>query len=220
MAEAAFHRLVNVDSSAYHDKLQRMLEAQSTVKDINEARQADGEEKRFSKEDNDPQLPGEAKSAMHDMVDIMDGHSSDQPSLEERVSMLNADQKRIYDRVMAHLVHNKRHEDRECSCDLKPLRLFVSGVGGTGKSFLIEAIKLLVGKIWAIKELTVIVAAPTGLAAFNVGGLTIHRLFQLPIEHEGKTAGYWSLPKVSQKVMKKKLLNVKLIRFQWCPVSI
>ena len=210
-AEVAFHRLMNVDSSAYHDKLQKILEAQSTVKDINEARQADGEEQRVSKEDNDPQLIGEAKSAMHDMLDIMDSHSSDKPSLEERVSMLNADQKRIYDRVNAHLVHHKRHEDGECKCDLKPLRMFISGVGGTGKSFLIEALKLLVGKIWSNKELTVIVSAPTGLAAFNVGGLTIHRLFQLPIEHEGKTAGYWSLPKVSQKVMKKQLLNVKLI---------
>ena len=102
-------------------------------------------------------------------------------------------------------------KDGECNCDLKPLRMFISGVGGTGKSFLIEALKLLVGKIWSHNGLTVIVAAPTGLAAFNVGGLTIHRLFQLPIEHEGKTAGYWSLPKVSQKVMKKQLLNVKLI---------
>ena len=54
-------------------------------------------------------------------------------------------------------------------------------------------------------------AAPTGLAAFNVGGLTIHRLFQLPIEHEGQMASYWSLPKVSQKVMKTKLCHVKLI---------
>ena len=98
-----------------------------------------------------------------------------------------------------------------CHCDIKPLRLFVSGVGGTGKSFLIEAIKLLVHRIWESKELTVVVAAPTGLAAFNVGGLTIHRLFQLPIEHEGQMAGYWSLPKVSQKVMKPKLCRVKLI---------
>ena len=55
------------------------------------------------------------------------------------------------------------------------------------------------------------VAAPTGLSAFNVGGLTIHRLFQLPIEHEGKTAGYWSLSKASQKVMKTKLRSVILI---------
>ena len=42
--------------------------------------------------------------------------------------MLNADQKR---NMMAHLVHKKRHEDGECSCDLKPLRMFVSGLGGT-----------------------------------------------------------------------------------------
>ena len=74
-------------------------------------------------------------------------------------SMLNADQKRIYNRVNAHLVHHKRHEDSECKCDLKPLRMFISGVGGTGKSFLIEALKLLVGKIWSNKELTVIIAA-------------------------------------------------------------
>ena len=80
-----------------------------------------------------------------------------------------------------------------------------------GKSFLIEAIKLLVHRIWGSDELTVVVAAPTGLAAFNVGGLTIHRLFQRPIEHEGQVAGYWLLSKSSQKVMKTKLCHVKLI---------
>ena len=62
-AEVAFHRLMNVDSSAYHNKLQKILEAQSTVKDINEARQADGAE-QVSKQDNDPQLIGTAKSCM------------------------------------------------------------------------------------------------------------------------------------------------------------
>uniref|UniRef100_A0A1X7TUX1 Uncharacterized protein n=1 Tax=Amphimedon queenslandica TaxID=400682 RepID=A0A1X7TUX1_AMPQE len=41
------------------------------------------------------------------------------------------------------------------------------------------------------------IVAPTGIAAFNVCGLTIHRLFQLPIEHEGKTAEYWALNEVS-----------------------
>ena len=44
-----------------------MFYINTTVKDINEARQADGEEQRVSKEDNDPQLISEAKSAMHDM---------------------------------------------------------------------------------------------------------------------------------------------------------
>ena len=83
--------------------------------------------------------------------------------------------------------------------------MFVSGVGGTGKSFLIETTKALVNKIWPSNDLT------CAIAAFNVGGVTIHRLFQLPIEHDSKTAGYWSLPKTSQKVMKTSLRNVKTI---------
>ena len=53
--------------------------------------------------------------------------------------------------------------------------------------------------------------SPTGLAAFNVGGVTIHRHLQLPIEHEGKTAGYWTLPKDSQKVMHNQLRHLKLL---------
>ena len=39
----------------------------------------------------------------------------------------------------------------------------------------------------------------------------MHRLFQLPIEHEGKAAVYWSLPKASQKVLKTTLRNVKMV---------
>ena len=46
---------------------------------------------------------------------------------------------------------------------------------------------------------------------FNVGGLTIHRLFQLPIEHEGKTAGYWSLPKDTQKKLQTIFRPLKII---------
>ena len=180
------------------------MDAQSKIKEINEARLADGVE-QVSKDDNNPQLPGEAKSGMHDIIDMMATHSSDQLRLDERVAILNGDQKRIYDSVMNHLHHHNQHDDGDCHCDIKPLRLFVSGVGGTSKSFLFEAIKLLVQRIWESKDLTVVVAAPTGLAAFNVGGLTIHRLFQLPIEHECQMAGYWSLPKVLQKVMKNKL---------------
>ena len=89
--------------------------------------------------------------------------------------------------------------------------MFVIGVGGTGKSFLIKAIKALVGSIWPLDSLTCAVAARTGLAAFNVGCIIIHRLFQLPIEHESKAAGYCSLPLSSQEVMKTTLRNVKMI---------
>ena len=147
-AEEAFHRLMNEDSSAYHDKLQKILDAQSKMTEIKEARKADGEDKRVNKDDNDPQLMGKAKTAMHDMADMLVNHStSDQLSFEDRIAMLNADQWCIFDTVDNHLQHQKQHETGECQCDFKPLRMFVSGVGGTGKSFLTEAIKLIVGKI-------------------------------------------------------------------------
>ena len=54
--------------------------------------------------------------------------------------------------------------------------MFVSGVGGTGKSFLIKIVRALVCEIWRDQNdsLLCAVSAPTGLAAFNVGGVTIH----------------------------------------------
>ena len=82
--------------------------------------------------------------------------------------------------------------------------MFVSGVGGTGKSFLIEAVRAQADAIWSShssNSLVCAVAAPTGLAAFNVGGMTLHCLFQLPIEHDGKGAGYWPLSKEVQKFL-------------------
>lgn len=183
-----------------------MLAAQANIKTFSEHRQAEGQEEKVSREDDDPQLIGEARGAKCDAVD-MNGRSSDKLSLEDRVAMLNDDQRRIFDKIKAHLFHQQKHENNDCSCNFKPIQLFVSGVGGTGKSFLIEA---LVHNIWSLDSLLCAVAAPTGLAAFNVGGITIHRLFQLPVEHAGKTASNWSLPKTSQKVLKPTLCNVKL----------
>ena len=175
-----------------------MLQAQANVKKINDARQADGEEHKISKKDDEPQLMGEARAAMKDLFDI-NTNQLDSLSLEQRVAMLNTDQRHVFDKVKAHFLHQKEHEASKCAFDLTPLRMFVSGVGGTGKSFLIETIKSLVGHLWPSDDLTCAVAAPTGLAAFNVGGVTIHRLFQLPVEHEGKTAGYWPLSKLPKR---------------------
>ena len=49
------------------------------------------------------------------------------------------------------------------------------------------------------------------MASYNIGGVTVHRLFSLPIEHEGKTAGYWLLSKPAQKVMRTNLHSLKLV---------
>ena len=90
-----------------------------------------------------------------------------------------------------------------CTCtEFQPLQMFVSGVGGTGKSFLIEAIRA--------NFLTCAVAALTVLAAFNIGVIVCH-LLQLLIEHEARKAQYWAVPTNSLKMMRNTLGKVKLV---------
>ena len=62
----------------------------------------------------------------------------------------------------------------------KPLRLTVCGVGGSGKSTLIQTIVASVRTLFQRNDV-VHVCAPTGSAAFSAGGETIHRLFSIRV---------------------------------------
>lgn len=86
------------------------------------------------------------------------------------------------------------------------LRLYVGGKG-TGKSFLIKTIKCWVKK-YIGKDIAV--TAPTDIAAFNIDGLTLHRLFQLPVEH-GHTARYKQLSDIVIKTVRDEFKNITLI---------
>ena len=55
--------------------------------------------------------------------------------------------------------------------------VFLSGEAGTGKSYVIECFKEYLSK----SKKKYVVCAPTGLAALNVGGVTLHRAFGLSI---------------------------------------
>lgn len=75
---------------------------------------------------------------------------------------------------------------------MKGKNLFVTGGGGNGKSFLIKEIIKEFGK----QEKKVIFAAPTGIAAMNIGGTTLHRAFGIPIPALGKHIDDISLSKI------------------------
>ena len=57
--------------------------------------------------------------------------------------------------------------------------MIVSGTAGTGKSYLIHCLRLLL-------QCQLVVAAPTGVAAFNIDGHTLHSLLSLPTRGEFK----------------------------------
>lgn len=71
-----------------------------------------------------------------------------------------------------------KHKQGVALTELKKGRnVFLTGEAGTGKSYVIEEfISYAKGK-----DKNVLVVAPTGLAALNIGGVTIHRTFKAPI---------------------------------------
>ena len=61
-----------------------------------------------------------------------------------------------------------------------PYRVFLSGPGGVGKSHVIKLIQSDTIKLLRLSgqiepgQVTVLLTAPTGVAAFNIGGMTLH----------------------------------------------
>ena len=67
----------------------------------------------------------------------------------------------------------------------KPMRATIMGCGGTGKSYIINTIIGLVRTLTSSNN-TVQIAAPSGAAAFNVQGSTLHSLLSLGVAHPEK----------------------------------
>lgn len=96
----------------------------------------------------------------------------------EYYDLCNSLNKKQRDYLM-HIISNfKTHQD--------PIHHFVSGGAGVGKSRLIQAIYQSLGRIFSSDAgeaglLQVLIVAPTGKAAHNVGGMTAHHAFSLPM---------------------------------------
>lgn len=84
-------------------------------------------------------------------------------------NLLQGKQLLVYNTVKQHLESNNP----------TPLHMIVSGTAGTGKSYIINCLKLLL-------QSKLRVTAPTGVAAFNIDGYTLHSLFNLPTKGEFK----------------------------------
>ena len=133
--------------------------------------------------------------------------------LEKRVAALNKDQLRIYKSVLRGVEHNVEHRTGQCSCpDPNQLLLFVSGVAGVGKSFLIEVInEALTLRYKSPNSNTVVIGAPTGLASQNVNGRTLHKIFTLPVEHGMRTPVYQMFRKEAANEFHRKISGMRLL---------
>ncbi|XP_043271252.1 uncharacterized protein [Venturia canescens] len=186
-------------AAEYHERLTEIAKDTKEMKELIQQKmdEMEKDQENHPVSDNIPRGcdPIEADGAMKDFVNLAANEAHKDLNITEMIAELNRDQKRVFD-----LVTSTMDSD-------EILRLYVSGEGGTGKSFLIKTITYWLKQI---KGKDSAVTAPTGIAAFNIDGLTLHRLFQLPVEHN-KTPKYKELSDAALEVIRDNLKNVDLI---------
>ena len=125
---------------------------------------------------------------------------------------LNEEQRKI---VMYHRNWCKNViESRKLKQTVKPYHLFLSGAGGVGKSHVIKLLKHDTVKFMRHlpnvnpQDVTCLTLAPTGAAAFNINGLTIHSgLLIIPIH----ASSFKNLSTDNLNTLRSKLENLKVV---------
>ena len=129
--------------------------------------------------------------------------------LRESVRSLNEKQRQAYDIVLSWC----RDKMKNLNClkckEVEPIYLFITGGGGAGKSHLIKTIYHTVVKTFRYGGMnpenpTVLLLAPTGVAAINIDGTTINTALAIP-KNTGDT-----LPAMSRTKMTLSLSQIKL----------
>ena len=130
------------DAIRYHNRLQQHERNDKTVRiQINKRRtQMESAEENASEggQETEPLLcaASEAQEAMADFEAAL--NNNDGGDVNAMIESLNEDQLRVFETVK-NSVHTQCLSSQ--AQNTKPLRMFVCGCGGTGKSYLIKAIK-------------------------------------------------------------------------------
>ena len=98
---------------------------------------------------------------------------------------MNEQQRVPFDRVVQYTRELHQYKMKRRDEPPEAFHLFITGGAGTGKSHVIRSIKehLERSVLGGPDKHACMLMAPTGVAAFNIGGLTIHRAMQLQVEH-------------------------------------
>ena len=151
----------------------------------------DIEEGRMDVQDNanrqetNAQENGDLQAALFDDTDnnILSRRRMTDAEYNNKVAGLNDSQRDAFDRVVQYTRARHQYYMRERESLPEPLHVFITGGAGTGKSHLISVIKEHIERSHTGSQNACMLVAPTGVAAFNIGGLTIHYAFRLPVEH-------------------------------------
>jgi hypothetical protein len=124
------------------------------------------------------------------------------------ISSLNREQQQSFLEVVRWNAQMHEYHMGRLSNPPAQLMLFISGGAGTGKSYLIRAIEEHFRQVHPNK--LPILAAPTGVAAFNIAGMTLHNALGLPVDRTptGSASNLPPLPDDKLRSMRERWRNV------------
>ena len=99
--------------------------------------------------------------------------------VNEKIRSLNTKQREVFDKVFSWASKYVKNRNNTEAPSVQPLHIFLTGQGGCGKSHLIKTIYHAVSKLLLRKDSNpekprVLLLSPTGVAAVNISGTTIH----------------------------------------------
>ena len=155
-------------------------------------------------------VPLSASYSTHFAVDHRPGFLSDE-QYQHLVQSLNTHQRIVYDHLLNWCTQITK--SRKAGSKPKPLHIFVTGGAGTGKSHVIQAIHQMAIRTLQYEgenpdNVKVLLTAPTGTAAFNIGGHTLHSVFLLPL---GQTKSYLKLSDEKRNTLRMKLQELEIL---------
>jgi hypothetical protein len=201
------HAWANIAPETEHNRLIDENEGVDVIRDLQQE-DLDANAAMFQNRRSDQ--PGElvARYEAQTRKDIL------QPKLyRSMMRSLNAKQREVV------LYHRKWCKEAvraiKMNMPITPYRLFLSGPGGVGKSHVIRLIHSDTRKLLPLSntikpsDLTVLLTAPTGVAAFNIEGMTIHSALLLHTQKGRKEIGQLSFEKLN--TLRSKLENLTLL---------
>ena len=120
--------------------------------------------------------------------------------LNAMISSLNHKQRTLFNTVHSCAIQYVKSRSALSRQNLEPLYIFLTGNAGCGKSFLMKVLyqsltKTLSYGNMSVDKPKVLLMAPTGVAAINIDGTTIHTALNIPIGSFGK-----NLPPLGDKM--------------------
>ena len=131
-----------------------------------------------------------------------------------KMMSLNYEQRKLFDIVQGWEKRCVKSKSFSQLTVVEPLYIFLTDDAGCGKSFLMKVIYQFLTKIFSYGNVSLdkpkfLLMAPTGVAAIDIDGATIHTALNIPVGYFGK-----NLPSLSDKMrstLRNRLADLKVI---------